>query len=125
VTNNEPNFLGLFAREGDVVTLKSGEKLFQRGDIAKHGYVLLEGELRIGEGNATLEQVSPGAMVGEMALVDHEPRSATVTALTDCKLARFDEKRFLFLVQQTPSFALNVIRLISHRLRRMNERVGG
>jgi len=122
---NEPNFLGLFAREGDVVTLKSGEKLFQKGDVAKHGYVLLEGELRIGDGNATLEQVSPGAMIGEMALVDHLSRSATVTAVTDCKLARFDEKRFLFLVQQTPSFALNVIRLVSYRLRRMNDRAGG
>ena len=117
--------MGLFSREGDVVTLKSGEKLFQKGEVAKHGYVVLEGELRIGEGNATLEQVSAGAMVGEMALVDHGPRSATVTALTDCKLARFDERRFLFLVQQTPSFALNVIRLVSYRLRRMNERAGG
>jgi len=122
---NEPSFLGLFARESDVVTLKGGETLFQKGDVARHGYVLLEGELRIGEGNAILEQVSAGAMIGEMALVDHGPRSATVTAVTDCKLARFDEKRFLFLVQQTPSFALNVIRLISHRLRRMNDRAGG
>ena len=125
MTNSEPNFLGLFSRERDVVTLKSGETLFRKGDTAQCGYVLLEGELSIGEGNAVFEQVSPGAMIGEMALVDRGPRSATVTAITDCTLARFDEKRFLFLVQQTPSFSLNVMRLISHRLRRMNERVGG
>ena len=125
MTDSEPNFLGLFSRERDVITLTSGETLFRKGDVAQYGYVLLDGRLRIGEGNALLQQVSPGAMVGEMALVDRGPRSATITAVTDCTLARFDEKRFLFLVQQTPSFSLNVIRLISHRLRRMNERAGG
>ena len=125
LTDNEPNFLGLFSREADIVRLKDGDKLFEKGDVAHHGYVLLEGTLRIGDGNAVLQHASPGAMVGEMALVDHGPRSATVTAVSDCKLARFDERRFLFLVQQTPSFALNVIRLISLRLRRMNERAGG
>jgi CRP-like cAMP-binding protein len=123
--DKEPDFIPLFARSSDIVTLKSGEKLFTKGDPAHHGFVLLEGELRIGEGNAILDNILPGAMVGEMALVDRRPRSATVTAVTDCKLARFDEKRFLFMVQQTPSFGLNVIRLISHRLRRMNERAGG
>jgi len=125
LTDTEPNFTGLFARDDDIVVLKSGERLFQKGDVAQYGYVLLEGELRIGEGNAVLQTVSAGAMVGEMALVDHGPRSATVSAITDCRLAKFDEKRFLFLVQQTPRFALNVIRLISQRLRRMNERAGG
>ena len=125
MTDNEPNFLRLFAHATDIVSLNKGENLFRRGDPAQYGYVLLEGEVRIGDGNAVFQTVSPGAMIGEMALVDHAPRSATVTAATDCKLARFDEKRFLFLVQQTPSFALNVIRLISHRLRRMNERAGG
>ena len=125
MTDTEPNCTGLFARDDDIVVLKRGEQLFQKGDVAQCGYVLLEGELRIGEGNAVLQTVSAGAMVGEMALVDHGPRSATVSAITDCRLAKFDEKRFLFLVQQTPRFALNVIRLISQRLRRMNERAGG
>ena len=125
MSDSEPNFLGLFSRESDIVALKNGDRLFSKGDVAHHGYVLLEGTLRIGDGNAVFQYAAPGAMVGEMALVDHGPRSATVSAVTDCKLARFDEKRFLFLVQQTPSFALNVIRLISHRLRRMNELAGG
>jgi len=59
-----------------------------------------------------------------MALIDHAPRAATVTALTDSTLAEIDEKRFLFLTQQTPSFALNVMRVLSQRLRRMDAMVG-
>jgi CRP-like cAMP-binding protein len=118
---NDPNFLALFNRDPSVMALKAGEVLFKKGDSAAHAYVLLSGELTVGDGNAVYERLSPGGIVGEMALVDHMPRSATVTAATDCTLAQIDEKRFLFLVQQTPMFALNIMRVMSHRLRRMNE----
>jgi CRP/FNR family transcriptional regulator, cyclic AMP receptor protein len=123
MADSEPNFLGIFSRERDVVTLKAGDVLFRAGDPAERMYVVLEGTAQIGDGNVIFEELSPGGMVGEMALIDHAPRSATVTTITDCKLAEIDEKRFLFLVQQTPSFALNLMRLLSHRLRRMNAMV--
>lgn len=125
MADREPNFLGLFGRETNVLALKSGETLFQKGDPARSMYVVLTGELRIGDGNAIYERLAEGGIVGEMALIDHGPRSATVTAWTDCTLAEIDEKRFLFLVQQTPMFALNVMRLLSQRLRRMNATVKG
>ncbi len=114
-----PNFLSLFSRERNVVTLKAGELLFQKGDAAEFMYVVLVGEVRIGEGNVVWD-VSAGGIVGEMALIDREPRSATVTAITDCTLAEVDEKRLLFLVQHTPGFALNLMRLMSQRLRQVN-----
>jgi CRP-like cAMP-binding protein len=120
-----PNFLGLFSRETNVVSLRPDETLFQKGDPAGHLYVVLSGELRIGDGNSIYETLSAGGIVGEMALIDHAPRSATVTASTECTLVQIDEKRFLFLVQQTPMFALNLMRLMSRRLRRMNEIVKG
>jgi CRP-like cAMP-binding protein len=88
-------------------------------------YIVLSGELRIGDGNKILEQLAPGGLVGEMALIDHAPRAATVTALSGCTLAAIDEKRFVFLTQQTPSFALNVMRVLSQRLRRMDAMVSG
>jgi len=119
-----PNFLGLFKSEENVVTVKAGDVLFRKGDPAKAMYVVLSGELRVGDGNKIFEQLAPGGLVGEMALIDHAPRAATVTALTDSTLAEIDEKRFLFLTQQTPSFALNVMRVLSQRLRRMDAMVG-
>ena len=119
--NADPNFLGLFSRERDVVTLKSGETLFKKGDSAQCMYVVLSGGVRVGDGNVTFEEVPAGGIVGEMALIDHAPRSATITATRDSTLAEIDEKRFLFLVQQTPTFALNIMRLLSHRLRRMDQ----
>jgi len=122
---SEPNFLGLFSRERDVISLKVGESLFRKGDPARSTmYVVLSGEVRIGDGNIMLETVAVGGIVGEMALIDGSPRSASVTASADTTLAAIDDKRFLFLVHQTPGFALNVMRLLVGRLRRTTALVG-
>ena len=121
----KPSFLGLFKNEENTVSLKIGETLFKKGDSGKSMYIVLSGELRVGDGNKIFEQLAPGGLVGERALIDHAPRAATVTAVTDCTLAAIDEKRFVFLTQQTPSFALNVMRILSQRLRRMDAMVSG
>jgi len=52
-----------------------------------------------------------------MAIVDSSPRSATVVAVTDTKLAVIDRKMFLFLVHETPTFALHVMSGMAQRLR--------
>lgn len=120
----KPNFLGLFRSEENVVTVKAGDALFRKDDPGKTMYVVLSGELRVGDGNKIFETLAPGSLVGEMALIDHAPRAATLTAVSDSTLAEIDEKRFLFLTQQTPSFALNVMRILSQRLRRMDAMIG-
>jgi len=120
----KPNFLGLFKSEENVVTVKAGASLFNKGDPGKTMYVVLSGELKVGDGNKIFETLAPGGLVGEMALIDRATRAATVTAVMDSTLAEIDEKRFLFLTQQTPSFALNVMRVLSQRLRRMDAIVG-
>jgi CRP-like cAMP-binding protein len=53
-----------------------------------------------------------------MALIDGKTRSATAIAGTDCKIAVINEKRFLWLVEQTPRFALQMMQVITQRLRR-------
>ena len=55
-----------------------------------------------------------------MALIDAAPRSATAIAATDVTLVPVGEKQFLFLVSQTPYFALNVMRVLARRLRAQN-----
>ena len=57
-----------------------------------------------------------------MALIDHAPRVATVVARTPCKLVAITEKRFLFMVQQTPYFSLQIMRVMAERLRNMDAR---
>ena len=66
-----------------------------------------------------------GGIVGEMALVDGSPRSATVRASKPSTVIPISERRFLFLVQETPFFAIKVMQVMAARLRAMNERVKG
>jgi CRP/FNR family transcriptional regulator, cyclic AMP receptor protein len=58
-----------------------------------------------------------------MALIDHAERSATAVVTIDSEIIPIDEKRFLFLVQQTPFFALDVMRVLAHRLRAMDQKL--
>ena len=116
------NFLGLFDQETEVVTLAPGEALFEKGEPGRLMYVVKTGDLHILDGNYVYETVSAGGIVGEMAMVDGSPRSATVCAIKPSTVIPIDERRFLFMVQQTPFFALRVMGVMTTRLRAMNER---
>src|SRR3954467_9285204 len=115
------NFLGSF-RNGEEMRLDAGQVLFKKGDVGHEIYVVRSGELQILDGNQVFETVGPGGIVGEMALVDGGPRSATVRAISASEVNPLDERRFLFMVQQTPYFALRLMRVMSTRLRAMNSR---
>ena len=81
-------------------------------------YVLMQGSAIVVIGEVTVEHAEPGAILGELALIESLPRSATVTAMTDCQFLPIGAKRFQFLVQQTPHFALHVMKAMADRLRR-------
>ena len=116
------DFLGLFSSETDVTTLQPGQELFRKGDAGRHMYVVKAGALQVIDGNQVFETVSPGGIVGEMALISDEPRSATVRAVTETVVVPIDERRFSFMTQRTPFFALRVMKVMSARLRAMNDR---
>lgn len=117
------DFLGLFRSETDFVTLQPGQVLFEKGEAGRHMYVVQSGEVQVLDGNHYFESVSSGGIVGEMALISESPRSATVRAVRESVVIPIDERRFSFLVQQAPFFAIRVMRVMSARLKAMNERV--
>ena len=110
----------LFRQETGALQLAPGDSLFREGEKGEKMYVLLEGEMEIFLGEFVLETVRQGALIGEMALIDDSPRTASVVAKTSCRLAEIDRRRFHFLVQQTPHFATHVMKTLADRLRHMN-----
>lgn len=110
-------FYSLFRDDPRLLAVRAGVELFRQGEPADLMYVLVKGEARILVGQREVERLGLGAIVGEMALVDPEPRSATVEAVTDCEFVCVDEKRFKFLVTETPGFALGVMEVLADRLR--------
>jgi CRP/FNR family cyclic AMP-dependent transcriptional regulator len=100
-----------------------GDVIFAEGDKGDAMYVVRTGEVVIERHGHVMETLGPGGIFGEMALIDGSPRSATVRAKTDCVVAPINEKSFLFLVHETPFFAVAVMRTLADRLRRMDEAV--
>lgn len=115
--------LELFATEADPRTCAAGETIFRAFDMGAEMYVVLEGQIELTIDGRVVETLGPGEPFGEMALIDQAPRVATATAKTDCKLAVIPEKRFLFMVQTTPHFSLQIMRVMADRLRKMNARM--
>jgi len=105
-------------------SFKAGSVIFREGDEAKEFFVIKSGEVRIQIGNRTVTELGADSIFGEMALIDSEPRSATAVAVTDVKVVPVSEKQFLFLVSQTPFFALKVMRVLVQRLRATNKTFG-
>lgn len=110
----------LFGRATDTLDLSPGEAVFREGDKGELLYVLLEGRMDVVVGEVVVETVERGAILGEMALIDDAPRSASAIASSPCRLVAIDRKRFQFLVQQTPNFSIHVMRVLAERLRRMD-----
>jgi CRP-like cAMP-binding protein len=103
---------------------KAGSVIFREGDEAHELFVIKSGEVRIQIGNRTINELPADSIFGEMALIDGEPRSATAIAITDVELVPVTERQFLFLVSQTPYFALKVMRVLAQRLRATNKTFG-
>jgi CRP/FNR family cyclic AMP-dependent transcriptional regulator len=97
------------------------EKIFVQDDDGDCMYVVRSGTVGITSGGAVLETVGPNGTFGEMTLMDGSPRSATAIAREPTEVAVINEKAFLFLVQKNPAFALDLMRQLAKRLRRMNE----
>ena len=123
-TKADASFSILTGNNIEALPFKAGSIIFREGDEARDLFVIKSGEVRIQIGNRTITELGPDSIFGEMALIDNEPRSATAVAVTDVELVPVSEKQFLFLVSQTPYFALRVMRVLAQRLRVTNKTFG-
>jgi CRP-like cAMP-binding protein len=119
------NLASVFHNSKDAKDYPVGTTIFAQGEPSDSMYIVLAGDLELPREGRPFETLGAGAIVGEMAMIDKAPRSATAIAKTNCRLVPVDERRFQFMVAQTPFFALHVMRVIVDRLRRTTERATG
>ena len=107
---------------------KPGEVIFREGEPGTKIYFIVSGSTEVSKGadedKVVMDVLGPGDALGEMAIISHEPRSATLTAITACVLYSIDER---FLSEASTELQLklykNFARLLAERLRRCNARV--
>lgn len=116
-------FYDLFRLDPEFIKIKAGEILFREGDHGDDMYVLISGKAVVSIGGVPIAECTQGDFVGEMAVVDGSPRYGTVTAQTNCKFVVINKARFHFLIDDTPGFALEVIRIMAKRLKECDMRI--
>lgn len=109
-------------------TYRTREIVLRKGDPAMQIYVIAKGRLKAitagAEGRqAALSIMGPGEVFGEVAVLDGEPRSATITALEPCELIILNRNEFYHFLERNPSAAIGLLQVLARRLRRLSERV--
>jgi CRP/FNR family transcriptional regulator, cyclic AMP receptor protein len=107
-------------KNGESARYQAGEVIFQAGDQGSTLYGILEGSVDLQRDGRTVETLTAGDAFGEGAIVQpNHQRFTTAIARTDCTLATLNRERFLFALQSSPVFAIDIIRSLSNRLRHL------
>jgi len=111
----------IFAR-GMTIRVQKGETIFYKGTTGSQMYIVLTGSIDVSDGRKTIATLRSGDTFGEMALINSEPRSASVVAAEDAHLFVLSETTFQHLLTKRVAIQilLNIVRTLSHRLREAN-----
>ncbi len=106
-----------FEALGSAESVPQGRPFFAEGEVSGKMYLLLEGEVSLIRGRKIIDIVKAGEIFGEMAVITHQPRSATAMARSACRAVSLDAKQFQRAIQATPEFALMLMSILIKRLR--------
>ncbi len=109
--------LAAVARIIEEVELEAGDTLIEEGDPGDCLYIVVEGEVRVHRQDRTIITLGPGNSVGELAVLDPEPRSASVSAVGNTFLFRIDKEPFDEIMADRPEIARGIIRALARRVR--------
>ena len=114
--------LAQIAEIADEQEFVSGDPIFAEGEQGDALYLVVEGQVRVHKDDKQLAVLSVRDVVGEMAVLDGESRSASVTVLSDATLLKIGRDDFRDILTERPEIAMGVIKVLSHRLRATNKK---
>lgn len=116
--------LDKIAAMGEPVEVESGAVITQQGEVGREAYVVTSGEVQVLVNGHAIATVGPGSVLGEMALLDLRPRSATLVAQTPVELMAFDAKQFRRILDEMPADARAALEAQDSRFRAENLEIG-
>jgi CRP-like cAMP-binding protein len=117
--------LQAIGRATDELSLRAGRVLCEQGGRAREAFVIVDGEAEVRRNNRRVATLGPGDCVGEMALLDREPRTATVTASTDLQVLVIGAREFEALLAAAPSITHKLLGSLGARLRGLDAKAFG
>jgi CRP/FNR family transcriptional regulator, cyclic AMP receptor protein len=111
------------ARMSYGVTRQPGEVIIQEGDVGTDMYLLVDGTARVERNGQVIGDVGRNSVIGEMALIDTNRRSASIIATTECELLAVPYDRFWTFVDRVPSVQRKLLVTLSRRVRELEQAV--
>lgn len=105
------------AKAGDEITMPAGSMLVDQGQTGREAFVLMEGSATAKRNGKKIATLGPGAVIGEMSLLDHGPRTATVVCDTDCQVLVISQRHFLGVLDDVPALAHKLLATLASRVR--------
>lgn len=113
------------ARAGDEITMTADSLVIDQGQTGREAFVLLDGSVSVKRNGRKVTTLGAGAVIGEMSLLDHGPRTATVTCDTNCTLLVIDQRHFLGVLDDVPSIAVKLLGTLAGRIRDLDRKYYG
>jgi len=108
--------LGVFKAAKETREVPAGTVIFESGSVGDEMFGIVTGKVELQFPDGRTITIGEDDSFGEMAIINSSPRSATAVAVETSTLAVIDKRRFLFLVGETPTFALQVMSNMAERL---------
>lgn len=117
------DFLVRLASIMDELSFPTKHTIFTQGQEGRSLYIIVSGNVRVHLGDRELARLDQGTCFGEMSVFDAEPRSASVTTIDPCECLMLTQQQLYEAIEETPGIAVNVIRLLSRRIREQNLKI--
>jgi CRP/FNR family transcriptional regulator, cyclic AMP receptor protein len=117
--------LQAIARAGDEVTMTAGTVVVEQGQLGREAFIVLDGRVSVKRGGRKIVTLGSGTVVGELSLLDHGPRTATVVCDTDCTLYVIDQRHFRGVIEQSPNIAMKLLGTLASNIRSLDRQYYG
>jgi CRP/FNR family cyclic AMP-dependent transcriptional regulator len=105
------------AKASDEITMPAGSLIVDQGQTGREAFIVLEGTVTVKRNGKKLGSYGAGTIIGELSLLDHGPRTATVTCDTDCDLLLLDQRHFMGVLDTVPAIAHKLLATLAGRIR--------
>jgi CRP/FNR family cyclic AMP-dependent transcriptional regulator len=113
------------AKASNEVTLPAGSVLVDQGDMGREAFVIIDGTATVSRNGRKVRTLGPGDAVGELALLDHGPRTARVTADTELTTLVLSSREFAGVIEDVPGLAHKLLAQLAGRVRELDRQIYG
>lgn len=112
--------LAMIAKSTDEITVDAGKVIVDQGQMGREAFVLISGEAVARRNGKKVASFSRGAVIGELSLLDHGPRTASVVAQSDCRLLVISQRNLYSVIEKVPSISRKLMATLAARIREMD-----